>query len=304
MRGRWVERAGQRRRRYYRITDDGPHGAGGAARGLGPFIAALVAGGRRQAGVRRDHVATDRAAAPDWRRVVARRARRGRRRPAARHGRRAGAASRRSLRRRPRRRRCTTPRRAQRALARARRIRAVRAAAPRVARPATPYARAADDAARVAQGRSLSVVSAIRIGAPSVPPASHVRARHRARARARHRRRHHRLHRRRCRRAAAAALRGAGSARHAVGHERREGAGARSDLAGQLHGLPRAAGVQGRGGVVAARRQPRRSGPRSGARQHHRSERQPLRGARRRARRSAPASRRAGRSSCRTSSSR
>ncbi len=79
------------------------------------------------------------------------------------------------------------------------------------------------------------------------------------------------------------AVRESRRARHVVGHQPREGAGARSDLAGELHGLPRAAGVQGRAGVVASRRQPGRPGHRSDARQHHRSERQSLRGPRREA---------------------
>ena len=75
-----------------------------------------------------------------------------------------------------------------------------------------------------------------------------------------------------------------GSAGHAVGHQYREGARARSDLAGELHGLPRAAGVHGRGrrggGRASTSIEPGRG---SDARQHHRSRRQPVRRARREA---------------------
>ena len=109
------------------------------------------------------------------------------------------------------------------------------------------------------------------------------RSRHRRpRARPRHRRRDRRLHHRRLRRPAAAAVPRARSPGEALGHQHREGPRARSVLAGHVHGLPGAAGVRGRGGVVAAGRQPARSRARSGAGQDHRDERQPVRGARRR----------------------
>ena len=51
----------------------------------------------------------------------------------------------------------------------------------------------------------------------------------------------------------------AGSTGHDVGCQYGEGPRARSDVAGELHGLPGAPRVQGRGGVVASRRQPDRS---------------------------------------------
>ena len=62
-------------------------------------------------------------------------------------------------------------------------------------------------AARGAGRKELQRVQCHSPGAPAVPPASDLRARHRARARPRHRRRDDRLHRRRFRGAAAAALR-------------------------------------------------------------------------------------------------
>ena len=99
---------------------------------------------------------------------------------------------------------------------------------------------------------------------------------HRARARPRHRRRDRRLHHRRLRRAAAAAVPRAGRAREVLGHEPREGPDARSDLAGHLHGLPRAAGVRRRRRLVAARREPARSRPRSRPREDDRDQRQPV----------------------------
>ena len=132
----------------------------------------------------------------------------------------------------------------------------------------------ADLLAQSAGGRSLNVVSAVRLAIPSVPPASDVS----------------RWSRCWCsglgigaattvftvvdsvvlRPLPYAATR---SARHVVGHEHREGSRARSDLAGEFHGLSRAAGVQGRGRVVAPERQSGRSGTRSRARQHDRSHR-------------------------------
>ena len=42
IRGRWVERAGQRRRRYYRITDSGRRMLAAQREDWGRFIAALV----------------------------------------------------------------------------------------------------------------------------------------------------------------------------------------------------------------------------------------------------------------------
>ena len=50
IRGRWVERAGQRRRRYYRITDGGRRCCG-AARRVGTLHRGALAGGGRQARV-------------------------------------------------------------------------------------------------------------------------------------------------------------------------------------------------------------------------------------------------------------
>ena len=66
-----------------------------------------------------------------------------------------------------------------------------------------------------------------------------------------------------------------GSAGEALGHQHREGPRTRPVLAGHVHGLQGAAGVRGRGGVVAARRQPARSRARAGAGQDDRDERQP-----------------------------
>ncbi len=93
-------------------------------------------------------------------------------------------------------------------------------------------------------------------GAAPVPPAPGLRADHRPRARPRHRRRDRGLHHRRLGRAAAAALPRARPPGEALGHQHREGAHARPDLAGHVHGLPGAAGVRGRRRVVAARREP------------------------------------------------
>lgn len=42
LRGRWVEKAGQRRRRYYRITDDGRQVLASQREEWGRFIAALT----------------------------------------------------------------------------------------------------------------------------------------------------------------------------------------------------------------------------------------------------------------------
>jgi len=42
LRGRWVEKAGQRRRRYYRITDDGRQVLAAQREEWGRFIAALT----------------------------------------------------------------------------------------------------------------------------------------------------------------------------------------------------------------------------------------------------------------------
>ena len=136
--------------------------------------------------------------------------------------------------------------------------------------PIVVQAARADLLARSRRWKEPERVERDQAGAAPVPSASDLRARHGAGARPRHRRGDHGVHGCRFRGAAAAALRGARSARDAVGHQSREGARARSDLAGELHGLPRAAGVHRRGRLVAAGRQPRRSRHGSDARQHHR----------------------------------
>ena len=64
----------------------------------------------------------------------------------------------------------------------------------------------------------------------------------------------------------AASLSRAGSPRHHLGHERREGARPRSDLAGDVHGSAGIAGVQRCGRVVASGREPDRSRARSASR--------------------------------------
>ena len=175
----------------------------------------------------------------DWRRARATPRRASRRRPAAGDGRRDRPAPRRPLHGGARRGPSRRPRRG-------------RARSPRSKNPRSSMLRrhaARDSATSIcARGRRCSAgfagkepVRAQRHphGVSPVPPAPDVRARHRARARAWHRRRHDGVHRRRRRGAAAAALRGARPARDALGHQHRAGAGARSDLAGELHGLPR-----------------------------------------------------------------
>ena len=215
----------------------------------------------------------------DWRPIV-RGTRTRRRRSAAGHGRRDGAAPRRPLRRRPRPRAVAMPRRA-------------RARSPRSTNRPCRSCSGTPRGIRRRQYRAQPTIGARRctrelhVSAPFVSLSASSGSIRRSRSSpcwcsASAPAPHHRLHGRRCGGAAAAALCRARSARHAVGHEHREGARARSDLAGQLHGLPRAAGVQGRGGMVAAGRQPRRSRPGPGARQHNRGQRQPVRGARRR----------------------
>ena len=119
-------------------------------------------------------------------------------------------------------------------------------------------------------------------GAAAVPPAAGLRRHRRPRARPRHGRRDRRLHHRRLGRPAAAAVPGARPPGEALGHQHREGPRPRSVLAGHVHGLPGAAGVRGRGGVVAAGPQPARPRARPGPGQGHRDQRQPLPGARHR----------------------
>ena len=111
-------------------------------------------------------------------------------------------------------------------------------------------------------------------GVAAAPSAPHLRAGHGARSRPRHRRRHHGLHGGGLGRADAAALPGARAPGDDLGHQQPAGAQPRSDLAGELHGSARPAGVRGCGGLVATGDQPHgsRDGPR--ARQYHRDERQ------------------------------
>ena len=136
---------------------------------------------------------------------------------------------------------------------RTRRIRILAASAPRVAASRSSSSRARRSRRAFGRWKEPQRDERDQAGGAPVPSASDIRPRHRAGAWPWNRRGDHGVHHCRFRGVAAAAIRESRRARHAVGHQPREGARARSDLAGELHGLPRAAGVQGRRRMVASR---------------------------------------------------
>ena len=141
----------------------------------------------------------------------------------------------------------------------ARRVRAWRPPPPRVEGSATstrPCGRS-DGPRKPSEGASTWPCHSRRLA--SVQSAPDLCPRDGAGARSGHRRGHDRLHDRGRRRAAAPSVRGAAASGHDVGHELREGPLEGSDFAREFHGLPRPAGLQGCGGVVASGRQPDRS---------------------------------------------